>query len=61
MRTNRPRENAIRVSERYRRLRAQPDLTIEEVNEDVKPIEQLWEDRLTGIDKHFLEEIGSGI
>jgi hypothetical protein len=58
MRTNRPRENAIRVSERYRRLRAQPDLTIEEINEDVVPLEQLWERSLCGCDRHFLEDCG---
>ncbi len=58
MRTNRPRENAIRVSERYRRLRAQPDLTIEEINEDVVSIEDRFVADLCRCDKRWLEDMG---
>ncbi len=56
MRPNERRRIAERVARKFRESRH--DLTIEEINEDVVPLETLFDDRLTGIDKHFLEDVG---
>ena len=54
MRPNERRRIAERVARKSRESRH--DLTIEEINEDVVPLEQLWEARLSDLDRAHSEK-----
>jgi hypothetical protein len=49
---------AERVRDRYRRARKEPEPTIEETD---LTVEERFDLELTGIDKHFLDEMKVGI